>query len=254
MRFKVVLQVCLVLAGVAMVGSALILGMRYIREAQVERQILAALPTRDIIARTNELKRIRGSHPEETAAIVCKLLESPDQQVRRSISRDILSLCEGSQVEAALIKNLGSNHDHAVRLGCAIHLMSRHSPAVRDAYIRALHDPYDKVVQIAVGELGYRGGSEAKEALNATLSHPSWRVRLEVCKALITSKYADDRTVSTLEEMRYEPEAAQYDAEIEEMDRDNREMESRGLQAGEMWGNLNRIIGQAKNIAAQNRH
>ena len=92
-----------------------------------------------------------------------------------------------------------------MRLSCAIVLMSVHSPAVDRAYVHAMRDSEEKVARLACLEVGDRGGAEGTEALFTLLDHPNWHVRLEICKALITQKNADQRVLSTLEAMSREP-------------------------------------------------
>ena len=56
-----------------------------------------------------------------------------------------------------------------------------------------------------------------------------------------------------LEGMSKEPEAAVYDAEIDEFDRREKEMGGRDASLGETWGKLGRILEQAREVAAQGR-
>ena len=86
---------------------------------------------------------------------------------------------------------------------------------VDTAYVGALNDSSEKVVQIACLVMGQRGGDEGLAALRNLLGHPSWRVRLEACKAFITRHPAGTEVLATLEAMSREPEAAVYDAECE---------------------------------------
>ena len=129
-------------------------------------------------------------------------------------------------------------------------------PVVEHAFLRALADPFEKIVQIACLELSDRGGAEVVSALLARLNHPSWRVRLEVCKALIRRKVADPCLVSTLEAMSREPEAALYDAEVDELDGPLKEYMGelmRGLGSEgippETWGKLDTILAKARAVA-----
>jgi hypothetical protein len=109
------------------------------------------------------------------------------------------------------------------------------------------------VAQIAVSELGFRGGAEATTALFNTLSNPSWRVRLQACTSLITLKAADKRVVSTLEKMSQEPEAKIYDAEMDEFEEFNQEVGWKMPDEPEMeWcGKIGTILEKARNLAAQ---
>ncbi|MBV9469042.1 MAG: HEAT repeat domain-containing protein [Abitibacteriaceae bacterium] len=121
------------------------------------------------------------------------------------------------------------------------------------AYIHALSDKNEKVVSIACGELGSQPSKDAVTALFTMLSHPSWRIRLEVCKSLIKLKAADGRVVSTLEKMTQEPEAIKYDAETEEFHQHAEEIHRQYPNEPklEMWGKIGEILAQAQQIAAQ---
>jgi hypothetical protein len=126
------------------------------------------------------------------------------------------------------IRGLLSGVEDKQRLSCAIKLMKAREPEVKQAYIQALNDSFDKVVAVACFELSSRGGSDSIEALYGVLKHPFWRVRLQACKALMVLKAADEQVVSTLERMAQEPEASEYDAEHEELEsmRANLEIEA----------------------------
>jgi HEAT repeat protein len=151
-----------------------------------------------------------------------------------------------------LVKQLRTSPDSRVRLGCAINLMSVESPSVRSAFIEALHDPEEKVVRLACGEVGHRDGPGMKEALISVLNNPSWHARLEACKALILANAANAKVVSALEQMRREPEAAEYDTLIEKFDQREKDLHLEGT-LGRMWGRLGTILERARNVAARNR-
>ncbi|BCM88381.1 hypothetical protein IAD21_00212 [Abditibacteriota bacterium] len=100
-------------------------------------------------------------------------------------------------------------------------------------------------------ELGFRGGTQVKAALFHTLSNPSWRVRLKVCKALINLKAVDQRVVSTLEKMTREPEAQKYDAQIERFDRIDKQNQAGTSSEAPIktWGKIGTILQQARMMA-----
>jgi hypothetical protein len=127
------------------------------------------------------------------------------------------------------------------------------APPVTEAYRCALGDSFDKVAQIACVELGSRGGAENADALIRVLDHPSWRVRLEACKALITLGKADQRVVATLEAMSREPEAGTYDAQCDDFERIQQEVAQELGESppwGRLWGKLHSILEQARNLSA----
>jgi HEAT repeat protein len=121
---------------------------------------------------------------------------------------------------------------------------------LRPNAIALLKDPDERVIQIACGELGHRGGDDARAALFETLSHPTWRARLEACKALITLRAADQRVVSTLEAMSHETEAAKYDEEVADFQQRLAEMGNPKEFQGS-WGKIAAILEQARQIAAK---
>jgi hypothetical protein len=149
------------------------------------------------------------------------------------------------------IEGLRTGTPDSRRLFCAAKLMSVEEPAVTQAYIQALKDPFEKVVQLACTELGDRGGVDAVNALFQVLEQRSWHSRLGACRALITLKVANSQVVSVLEQMAQEPEAAKYDEfvrEVEEMEKDP--------DLPEEWkggcGRLGAILEEARQVAAGN--
>lgn len=149
-----------------------------------------------------------------------------------------------------LVHGLLNDSSDRNRLACAIELMKVQEPEVKQAYIQALNDSFEKVVQVACFQLSYRGGIDTVEALYQVLTHRSWHVRLEVCKALIVLKAVDQRVVSTLEQMAHEPETSEYDAEYEEL-----EYMLSGLELPDkfkkLWGKIGTILDQTRQLAAK---
>lgn len=205
--------------------------------------------------RTRCLKTLRLMAEKNSTSTTSFLLEALDDEDKKLHSRSVwvlslLPLKENFEVANALTHCLKNDADQNVRLCCAIGLMSHKTSPVRDAYISAVRDVYDKVAQIACGQLGFFGGMEATTALFETLSNPLWRVRLEACKALITLKAADKRVVSTLDQMCQESEASKYDAEHDEFERLIGNVELPDEWQG-MWGKIGTILEQARQIAAE---
>jgi hypothetical protein len=254
-----VLVVAAILGLLAVLAGA---GVRWIRHRQVEAEVMAALRNRDFRGQLQAFVRLRDNNRVEALRILAGLLEDSDRSVRTGAIRAISMVqakdaLDDSRVvdpvlEASLTSELRANADAAVRLGCAINLMSVRTPKSDAALNYAIHDSNDKVVQLACGEVGRRRSPGASDALHSALSHPSWRVRLEACKALITSGYADDAVVSILEQMSREPEAAVYDAEIDEFDRRERETGLTKL-TGKGWDKLDAILKQARDVARRDK-
>jgi hypothetical protein len=70
---------------------------------------------------------------------------------------------------------------------------------------------------------------------------------------IITQKTADRRVVTTLEAMSQEPEAATYDAEVDESKEFVEELSkafSPDGTSGEPWGKLDTILAKARAVAA----
>jgi HEAT repeat protein len=181
-------------------------------------------------------------------------LKETDTQLRMRAARALalLPAKESPEVVEALAAHLQNDADARVRLCCAVGLMTNETELVRAAYIRAASDENEKVASLACGQLGFRGGAEARDALFQTLSRPEWRIRLEACKALVTLKAADNRLVTALEEMSLEAEAKVYDDEIEKFDEMEEEIRSEVLDSPEFesWGKTGTILEQARLIAA----
>ena len=224
----------------------------------IHEKVLSTLRCEDGCQRLAALAELREGVPAEALEVLVLLLSSPEQSIRRRAGGAVSFFKMGGvslepKVEV-LAGHLQHHADERVRLSCAIHLMSVHIPSVDRAYCHALADPFEKVAQIACLEVGDRGGAEGTAALCAMLGHPSWRVRLEACKALITQKTADQRVVSTLDAMSREPEAAAYDAEVEESKECLEEFAKAFTPEGtavENWGKLDTIVAKARRVADQ---
>jgi HEAT repeat protein len=220
------------------------------QQRNLEQQVRAALANDDRMARMQSIVRLRDTHRSETLAVLVQALDDPDERIHSRAGSALALFHEAvGEVAPKLAAHLKTSPYPGVRLPCAIVLMSTKTPVVHEAYLHALRDSFDKVVMIACIQVADFGGEEDAEALYAILEHPLWRVRLEGCKALITMKKADSRVVSTLEEMRKDPEATRYDAEVEEFDRNERNAGVAG-EFGETWGKLETILQQAQRNAA----
>ncbi len=222
-----------------------------------KQEVFSVLRDEDRFRRLQTLRTLSEKNAASTTSALLDALEGTDKQLhsRSAWALSLLPLKKSPEVANALVSHLQNDPDTGVRLCCAIGLMSNEAPEVRDAYIHAVTDENEKVAQIALGQLGFRGGAEATTALFNTLSNPSWRVRLEACKSLITLKAADKRVVSTLEKMAQEPEAKVYDKELDEFDEINKQVHSEMPDEPEMemWGKIGTILQKAREIAAQQR-
>ncbi len=224
----------------------------------VAERVRLLLQSDDHAARRIALGELREQAPQETLEALVTLLEDSDEKVRRRVGSSLSALkMAGVSIAPraeALAAYLEHGADPRVRLSCAIVLMSVPGPAVDRALLRALGDSSEKIAQLACVEVGDRGGAEGTEALFRGLNHPSWRVRLEACKALITQRTADARVVAALEAMQRGPDGAAYDAEVEEskecVEEFSKVFDPNGT-AGEWWGKLDSILARARRVAAR---
>lgn len=252
MKRPKVLTLAVAALALLLVGVA---GARWWQKRAVEQQIMLALQERNRLTLIQTMGELRKAHRIEVREVLLSALESPDPLLRGNAASQLPTIRQDLEIRDELISHLHTSPYRGVRLACAICLMSAEVPEVRQAYIQALKDPYEKdpyekVVRIACMELGHRGGAAATAALLQVLGHPSWHARLEACKALITLKAADPRVVSTLEAMSREPEAAKYDAQIAMF----RRMEAQSGLSEEFkgsWGTLGTILEQARHLATK---
>jgi len=223
----------------------------------IEQTLVNILRIEDPGQRLAALAELREADPVAAMTAAIGLLDSPDKALRLQAVK-LLSFFKSKatliepHVER-LAEHLQRHSDEWVRFGSAVMLMSVESSPVERAFIAALRDSFEKVAQIACVELGGCRSEAARQALVETLNHPSWRVRLEVCKALIKQQAAAERVVDTLEQMNREPEARAYDVECDEIDAIVKEAE--GDQSPEWWdgrwGRMNEILNQARAIASR---
>lgn len=216
-------------------------------------KVLEGLNKEDRHQSDRAISRLFRQNRKETIAVLLLALDGSDEKVHARAARALTLHRAENDVPDEIIRHLLHNPTARARVSCAIGLMQMETPTVCDAFIQALDDEEDKVVQIACVEVGHRGGNGAAEALFRKLNHPSWDVRLEVCKALIILKATDTRVVRELESMCQEPEAAQYDEFIEESNQMDKELEKEmgplPPEAMEQWGKIGEILDQAREIA-----
>ena len=219
-----------------------------------EEELIKILQDDDGSARLHSLSQLRDRAPVETLSALISLLNSPEQELRRRAAGSLSMFRDHVEPKAdILVDHLLGNTDPRVRLSCAIALMTVGTLSVTQAYVQALGDSSDRVVKIACVELRFRKGVDSTTPLMRILGHPSWSVRLEACKALIQQKTADQRVVSTLEQMAKEPEAIEYDAADDEMERTEKEQfGSEPPPYGPRWGKLHTILAQARAVADTN--
>ena len=245
---KVVVVVVVVASAIVLTGFV---GVRKVQQHNMEQQVMANLAIEDRMARMHAFAHLRDTAGPSTLAVLIQALDDPDPKIHSRAASELALFHETiGSVARPLSAHLQGSPYSDVRLGCAIMLMSVKSPEAHEAYLHALHDSSDKVVEVACMEMPDDAGIGDAEALYAVLDHPTWNVRLEICKALIRMKKADQRVVSALESMRQDPEAVRYDAFIEDSERREKEMGVAG-ELGPSWGKLDTIIQQARSIAAK---
>lgn len=242
-------------AGIVLAACGMVyFGARWMKRSQVEQQLVTAIRNPNRMERLHALAGLRDSNLLAAEQAAMGLLSSDDKGLREGATNFLMlahpPLGEPMPVSVSdrLANQLRTDTDPRVRLTCAIALMGVYTPVVREAFIVSLRDSFDKVVQISCVEVGHRGGPGAKEGLAALLNHPSWHIRLETCKGMIVGKFADEKTVATLEQMSGEPDAATYDAQIDEFDKIDREAHA---SLGHRWGKIGTILDEAKKMAAE---
>jgi HEAT repeat protein len=222
-------------------------------ESPLTERVTAILLSEDGAERIGAMAALRDSAPVDTLDSIISLLSSPEQKLRRRAGSSLSFFRDQLEPRAGVLaEHLLHHSDPRIRLSCAIVLMNVPAPPVTEAYRCALGDSFDKVAQIACLELGSRGGVENADALIRVLDHPSWRVRLEACKALITQGKGGQAVVVTLETMGQQPEASIYDAECDDFERIEQEVAQETGESppwGRCWGKLQTILEQARNLA-----
>lgn len=221
----------------------------------IESTLSAILRLENQAKRYAALAELREAEPVAAMTAMIGLLDSPDKALRLQAVRMLpLFKSKAALIEPhvdRLAQHLQRHPDEWVRFACAVTLMSAEGAAVEGAFIAALRDSFEKVAQIACFELASHQSEAERQALVETLHHPSWRLRLEACKALITQQAAAERVVDTLEQMDREPEARAYDVECDKVDAIIKEAE--GGQSPEWWdgrwGRMNEILNKARAIA-----
>ena len=137
---------------------------------------------------------------------------------------------------------------------CALLLGPVHSPTVDRAFLRALADPFDTLVEWSCHEAAERCGAEGIAAVLGLLNHSSWQVRLIACITLIQQKTADQRVVATLEALMREPEAAEHDAfdeDLRDFNKDEGLLSSADEAELHRWGKMASILDRAREVAGQ---
>jgi hypothetical protein len=233
--------------------------LEFASDQSLTDRVLTSLRCDDGFSRRHALRMLKQQSPVEVLDAVISLLDHPEEAVRRRAGSalPLYSVLRGEPVNVEqkadkLAHHLRHGEDPRVRLSCAIVLLSVKGLAVDQAYVHALRDPEPRVAQLACVEVGHRGGTDGTAALFGMLTHPNWRVRLEACEALITQKTADQRVVSTLDAMSREPDAAAYDAEVDEYKEFLEEFVKAFTPEGtavEYWGKLDTILAKARRVA-----
>jgi len=222
-------------------------------------RVLTSLRCDHAPSRSRALRMLKQQSPAEVLDALIAFLDHPEEAVRRRAGSALTqySVLRGEPVNVelradTLAQFLRHGEDPRVRMCCAIALLSAKGSVVDQAYMDALRDPEPRVAELACIEVGQRGGPDGTAALFGMLTHPNWRVRLQACEALITQKTADQRVVSTLDAMSREPEAAAYDAEVDEYKESLEEFVKEFTPEGtavENCGKLGTILAKARRVA-----
>lgn len=237
-------------------------GVHWGQKAMMRQEVFNALRDNDRMRRLETLRRMAVTNRDSTTSALLDALEGTDKQLRSRAAwaLSLLPLKQSPEVANALVYHLKTDPDTAIRLSCAIGLMGNQTPQAVGAYIHAAKDTNEKVAMVACSELGYRGAEGAAagavEVLFELLAAPSWHIRLQACKALINLKAADGCVVMALEKMSQEPEAKEYDADIESFERIDKEVQAEFPDESEIevekgWGKIETLLQHARDIAAQ---
>jgi len=230
-------------------------------EQPLSERVITCLSCDDYLSRRKALDGLKEQSPAEVLEIIIGLLSHPEQKTRRraAAALNLFSKLHGEPINVErkaneLVDYLEHGEDPQVRLACALGLGRVHSPRVDRAFLRALADPSDQVVQWSCREVGERCGAQGTAALFGLLNHSSWNIRLVACITLIYQRTADQRVVATLEAMSREPEVVKHDAFEDEFSE-----VQKGLLAccGDeceqgVWGKMASILEKAREVA--NRH
>ena len=181
------------------------------KTSDIENRILTTLEIDGKVERMHRFEEFRQNMPAEAFTALISMLDSQDNKIRRRAANALNWFRDqtASRVDV-LVNHLQHDNDPEVRLQCAGQLMREKSPVVDFAYAHATGDADEKVALIACNEAGFRGGAEGVNALFNSLTNALPKVRLFACIALVRLGAADEKVVSTLEELRPLPEGAEH--------------------------------------------
>ena len=151
-----------------------------------------------------------------------------------------------NQETQELISRMLLDESRGARLSGAIRLMRHKEPEVQRAYVKALSDPFDKVIMLACKQIGWRGEGSAIEPLRALLHHDVWMVRFAACHALLSLQAVDSVLIQSLEELSLAPEAREFDQDIEEI-RESEQEEFR-VRPRDVFGTVGFLLSQARSM------
>jgi N-acetylglutamate synthase-like GNAT family acetyltransferase len=193
--------------------------LEFANDQSITDRVLTCLHCDHPRSRSKALQALKAQTPREVLDALMSLLHHPEEQIRRKVGSalNLFSKLNEEPVNVAqkadeLAHYLEHGDDPRLRLRCALLLGPVHLPGVDSAFLQALADPCDMVVQWSCHEAAQRCGTEGIAKVMGLLNHSSWRVRLTACIALIQQKTADQRVVATLEALMREPEATEHDA------------------------------------------
>lgn len=190
--------------------------------------------------------RILGELPDSLDGLADKLMDT-DADVRRLAAmrlgqsenqksiEPLLSALEddSADVRASVALALGFLNAEAAVIAIAGHLKSDQSARVRamctwalsligggcalDCLALALDDPDEHVRLSACSAFAHAGDTRAQDEIVRMLEDPVWDVRKAACEVLIALGIADQRIVATIDALKKQPEAEEYERGIVEM-------------------------------------
>lgn len=159
------------------------------------------------------LKKINSGDTRVVTALV-RALDDPDDGLRGTVAMLLGQI--GARGDL-LLAHLQNDPSPTVRYWCLRNFWPGDTRAL-EAYAAALEDSDDRVLIEACIKVGLMRRQictpfkdEVVPALRRLLEHPTWRVRFQACEAFYKIGAVEERIVTTLEELRGQPAAVEYD-------------------------------------------
>ncbi len=180
------------------------------------------LASDDVETRWWAVREIKEGGYVDLLPALFEALQDPSPRIRLSAAGAIGTLGISSSIEH-LSASLASDSDPKVRSACAVALREAGDSGLQDALGTAIYDYDEQVVISAIHSLVETHSVSPVHQLAALLGHESWKVRLNCCQALVKLRYVTPLVVDAINQLRQDPLAAEYDAQIAEFWESNSE-------------------------------